>query len=82
VAGLPDARLGEVPVAAVEAEPDRPVPDPAELVALCRGRLTPYEVPAHIVVLGELPRTPSGKVSRVELLGLVRDRLGLKEEQR
>ncbi|MFG3293926.1 class I adenylate-forming enzyme family protein [Streptomyces sp. NPDC048179] len=82
VAGLPDARLGEVPVAAVEAEPARPAPDPAELVALCRGRLTPYEVPAHIVVLGALPRTPSGKVSRVELLGLVRDRLGLKEERR
>ncbi|MEU6539086.1 class I adenylate-forming enzyme family protein [Streptomyces sp. NPDC047000] len=82
VAGLPDPRLGEVPVAAVEAEPGRPAPDPGELAALCRGRLTPYEVPAHIVVLGALPRTPSGKVSRVELLGLVRDRLGQKEEHR
>ncbi|MFD9430079.1 class I adenylate-forming enzyme family protein [Streptomyces sp. NPDC060002] len=75
VAGLPDPRLGEVPVAAVEVEPDRPAPDAAELVAHCRDRLTPYEVPAHIVVLDALPRTPSSKVSRVELLELVRGRL-------
>ncbi|MFD3377459.1 MULTISPECIES: class I adenylate-forming enzyme family protein [unclassified Streptomyces] len=86
VAGLPDPRLGEVPVAAVEVEPGLPAPDPAELDALCRARLTPYEVPAHIVVLDVLPRTPSSKVSRVELLDLVRVRLDRqprpKEEQR
>ncbi|MFE6821015.1 class I adenylate-forming enzyme family protein [Streptomyces sp. NPDC057690] len=81
VAGLPDARLGEVPVAAVEVEPARPAPDAAELVAHCRGRLTPYEVPAHIVVLDALPRTPSSKVSRVELLDLVRAGL-TREDQR
>ncbi|MER6956308.1 fatty acid--CoA ligase family protein [Streptomyces sp. NPDC000618] len=86
VAGLPDARLGEVPVAAVEAAPGPAAPDVADLVALCRARLTPYEVPAHIVVLGALPRTPSSKVSRVELLDLVRARIArheqVEEEQR
>ena len=86
MAGLPDPRPGAVPVAGVEAEPARPAPDPAELVALCRAQLTPYEVPAHIVVLDALPRTPSSKVSRVELLALVRARLAqqerVKEEQR
>ncbi|MEV6486064.1 AMP-binding protein [Streptomyces sp. NPDC051576] len=75
VAGLPEPRLGEVPVAAVELEPGQPIPDTAELTALCRTHLMPYEVPAHIVVLDELPRTPSSKVSRVELLDLVRARL-------
>ncbi|MET7473828.1 AMP-binding protein [Streptomyces sp. NPDC005648] len=82
VAGLPDARLGQVPVAAVEIEPHRPAPDTAELVLLCRTRLMPYEVPAHLVVVDALPRTPSSKVSRVELLALVREHLGPKEEQR
>ncbi|QJT05278.1 AMP-binding protein [Streptomyces asoensis] len=81
VAGLPDARLGEVPVAAVEVEPARPAPDAAELVAHCRGRLTPYEVPAHIVVLDALPRTPSSKVSRVELLDLVRAGLTREDQE-
>ncbi|MFD9391080.1 class I adenylate-forming enzyme family protein [Streptomyces sp. NPDC060000] len=79
VVGLPDARLGEVPVAAVEAEPGQPAPDTAELVAHCRGRLTPYEVPAHIVLLDALPRTPSSKVGRMELLALVRGRLAQQE---
>nr|WP_240982161.1 fatty acid--CoA ligase family protein [Streptomyces sp. S3(2020)] len=86
VAGLPDTRLGEVPVAVVEAERRRPAPDLAELLALCRARLTPYEVPAHIVVVDALPRTPSSKVSRVELLDLVRARIAqqdrVKEDQR
>lgn len=75
VAGLPDARLGAVPVAAVEVEPGCTPPAVAELVALCRAQLMPYEVPAHIVVVDELPRTPSSKVSRVELLDIVRARL-------
>uniref|UniRef100_A0AAU2AD33 Acyl--CoA ligase n=1 Tax=Streptomyces sp. NBC_00093 TaxID=2975649 RepID=A0AAU2AD33_9ACTN len=86
VAGLPDPRLGEVPVAGVETEPGEVPPDTADLVALCRSRLTPYEVPAHIVVVDALPRTPSSKVSRVDLLELVRARLAqqqrVKEEQR
>ncbi|WP_327312145.1 class I adenylate-forming enzyme family protein [Streptomyces sp. NBC_01235] len=82
VAGLPDPRLGEVPVAAVVAEPGRTAPTTAELIELCRTRLTPYEVPSHIVVLDALPRTPSSKVSRVELLELVRARLALAEPER
>ncbi len=72
VAGLPDARLGHVPVAAVELRPGAAVPGTAELLACCREVLTPYEVPVHVAVVDELPRTPSSKVSRVELLDLVR----------
>jgi long-chain acyl-CoA synthetase len=75
VAGLPDERLGAVPVAAVEVEPGQPAPTIEELVALCRRELTPYEVPKHVLVVDELPRTPSTKVSRVDLLDLVRARL-------
>lgn len=78
VAGLPDERLGAVPVAAVELEPGADVVEAvlsAELTARCRAELTPYEVPAHIVVVNALPRTPSSKVSRVDLLELVRSRL-------
>jgi acyl-coenzyme A synthetase/AMP-(fatty) acid ligase len=72
VAGLPDERLGQVPVAAVEVRPGAEPPSPEELIGLCREHLTPYEVPAVVLVLDELPRTPSQKVSRVDLLELVR----------
>ncbi|MCU1599569.1 MAG: hypothetical protein JWO22_278 [Frankiales bacterium] len=75
VAGLPDERLGAVPVAAVELRAGAAIPLVEELLALCRAHLTPYEVPAHVVVLDQLPRTPSSKVSRVELLEAVQSRL-------
>lgn len=73
VAPLPDRRLGHVPVAGVEVHPGSPRPNSSELTALCREVLMPYEVPVHVVVLDELPRTPSSKVSRVELLELVEE---------
>lgn len=73
VAPFPDERLGHVPVAGVELVPGAPRPDPAELITLCRDFLMPYEVPVHVVVLDELPRTPSSKVSRVDLLDVVRE---------
>jgi acyl-coenzyme A synthetase/AMP-(fatty) acid ligase len=62
VVGVPDARLGAVPVAAVEL---RPGPEPvavADLAEHASAVLARYEVPAEIRVVAELPRTPSGKV--------------------
>lgn len=71
VTGRPDPRLGAVPVAGVELVDGAAGPSASELIAFCRARLLPYEVPAAVVVLPELPRTPSMKVSQVELLELV-----------
>jgi acyl-CoA synthetase (AMP-forming)/AMP-acid ligase II len=63
VIGVPDTRLGAVPVAAVELRPgsgdDVTADALAEHVA---GRLARYEVPARILVVAELPRTASQKV--------------------
>ncbi|MFE2985779.1 class I adenylate-forming enzyme family protein [Streptomyces sp. NPDC059262] len=79
VAALPHERLGHVPVAAVELKSGVSAPEIQELAACCREVLTPYEVPAHIVVVDELPRTPSSKVSRVDLLDVVRASLSVAE---
>jgi long-chain acyl-CoA synthetase len=70
VAPLPDRRLGQVPVAAVELEPGASVTS-EELRELCRTALTPYEVPLHVLVLDALPRGASLKVDRTALLALV-----------
>ncbi|MET7335420.1 fatty acid--CoA ligase family protein [Nonomuraea sp. NPDC005650] len=78
VAGLPDGRLGAVPVAAVELEPGTTVGEAAlvaDLIERCRAELTPYEVPAYVIVVEALPRTPSSKVSKMDLLDLVRARM-------
>jgi acyl-coenzyme A synthetase/AMP-(fatty) acid ligase len=72
VVGVPDSRLGAVPVAAVEL---RPGPEPvavADLAAHASAVLARYEVPAEIRIVDELPRTSSGKVDLVaarELFG-------------
>lgn len=71
VTGRPDPRLGAVPVAGVELVDGVSGPSASELIAFCRAQLLPYEVPAAVVILPELPRTPSMKISQVELLELV-----------
>ncbi|WP_051342751.1 class I adenylate-forming enzyme family protein [Pseudonocardia spinosispora] len=68
VVALPDERRGQVPVAAVEVRAGVSVPAPDELMRLCRDRLLPYEVPAQVRVVDRLPRTPSLKVSNVDLV--------------
>jgi acyl-coenzyme A synthetase/AMP-(fatty) acid ligase len=62
VVGVPDARLGAVPVAAVELEPGATAGE-AELLEHCRRNLTGYQVPVALRIVDALPRTPSLKVS-------------------
>jgi acyl-coenzyme A synthetase/AMP-(fatty) acid ligase len=68
VAGVPDERLGEVPVAWVR--PTRgSSPDPAVLRSYLHERLAPYQVPVAVhVVEGDFPRNEIGKVLRRELV--------------
>lgn len=63
VFGVPDARAGEVPVAAVLLDPDLPVAD-GELQQLVAAGLATYKQLRHVVVVADIPRLPSGKVLR------------------
>jgi acyl-coenzyme A synthetase/AMP-(fatty) acid ligase len=64
VAGVPDARLGEVPYAWV-------VPagrfDPEALEAWCRLRIAPYKIPVAFSAVEEIPRSEIGKILRSTL---------------
>ncbi|MBB3601927.1 acyl-coenzyme A synthetase/AMP-(fatty) acid ligase [Mycolicibacterium sp. BK556] len=73
VVGVPDARLGEVPFAAVEAIAGCPAPDPAELVGMVRDALPKHCVPVAVVVVDELPRNPSLKVALREVAAMYAD---------
>ncbi|MEU0513437.1 long-chain fatty acid--CoA ligase [Amycolatopsis sp. NPDC006125] len=66
VVGMPHERWGEVPKAFVVLRPGATV-DAAGLVAFCRDRLAKFKVPAEVRFLGQLPRTPSGKVLKRDL---------------
>lgn len=74
VAPVPDPRLGQIPVAAVELRRGTTA-DGEELRAHCRAALTPYEVPARVFVVDELPRGAALKVDRRRLLVML-DELG------
>jgi len=62
VVGRVDARLGAVPVAAVELRHEVAPATPADLLAHLTSRLAAYELPVEVRVLEALPRTESAKV--------------------
>ena len=64
VVGRPHPRHGEEPVAYVVAHPDL---DLAAVQAWLAERVAPYKQPAQIIVVDQLPRTPSGKLLRRHL---------------
>ncbi|HEY0638133.1 MAG TPA: class I adenylate-forming enzyme family protein, partial [Pseudonocardiaceae bacterium] len=68
VVGVPDERAGEAVVAFVVPVPGA-VTTPEELRAHCRAGLASYKTPSRVVLLDELPRTPTGKLSRRALRG-------------
>jgi long-chain acyl-CoA synthetase len=63
VFGLVDERAGEVPVAVVQLDPDRPVAA-EELRQLVADSLATYKHLHQVVVVDEIARLPSGKVLR------------------
>jgi long-chain acyl-CoA synthetase len=68
VVGVPDQRLGQVPVAVVVARDDPPTED--ELTGWCREHLEPYQVPRRYVYVDALPRNEVGKVHRPSAFAL------------
>lgn len=65
-----DARLGAVPVAAVELREGDPVTS-QDLLAYASATLARYELPAEIRIVDALPRTPSAKVDLVAVAALL-----------
>ncbi len=66
VVGAPDARLGEVGVAFVVPAPV-PSPNPTRSWRGAAPRMANYKVPRRVVIVAELPLTPSGKVVKYQL---------------
>ena len=72
VVGIPHERLGQVPVAVIETRLGAGQPDAAELQQLARDNLTPYQVPVSFKFTDKLPRTPSMKIIRAEVLEMAK----------
>jgi fatty-acyl-CoA synthase len=64
--GVPDEVLGEVGCYYVVLRPDHQVSE-EELREHCGRRVADYKLPRQIVVVDELPTTPSGKIAKATL---------------
>jgi long-chain acyl-CoA synthetase len=62
VIGIPDFRLGAIPVAAIESRNRDNPPTEAELEAFARSSLLAYQMPARFLIMPALPRNASMKV--------------------
>jgi acyl-coenzyme A synthetase/AMP-(fatty) acid ligase len=71
VVGVPDELLGEAVRAYVVVE-DGSTLSAATIIAACRGALESYKVPKEVVLLEELPKTPTGKIMKRSLVALPR----------
>ncbi|MEO8452704.1 MAG: long-chain fatty acid--CoA ligase [Gemmatimonadota bacterium] len=66
VIGIPSVKWGESPAAVVVAEAgSRPAEE--ELIAYCRTKMAAYKIPRRVAFVGQLPRTPTGKVQKQPL---------------
>lgn len=72
VVGVPDQRLGEVPVAALVLRPGMTPPDSATLRQFAREHLSAQQIPVSVVWLPQLPRTASLKLQTAALKQQVR----------
>ena len=73
VLGLPDARWGEVPVAALVRSPEaagQALSEPAVLAHL-QGQIARFKLPQRVLFVAELPKSALGKVQKPALKSLL-----------
>jgi fatty-acyl-CoA synthase len=73
VVGVPDREWGERVRAFVVARAGTgpTAPTPEELIAHCKARLAGPKVPRDVVLLAAMPRNPTGKILKRELVSMV-----------
>jgi fatty-acyl-CoA synthase len=81
VAGLPDAKYGEVVAAWVVPRPGESV-TPDELRHYCQGQIAYFKIPQYLMVVESLPRTVTGKIRKHVLKENAIGELGLSEAAR
>jgi acyl-CoA synthetase (AMP-forming)/AMP-acid ligase II len=66
VVGVPDEQFGKRLAAFIVAQPERDI-DPKAIREYLKGRVSRFEQPRDIHLVGSIPRNPAGKVLRREL---------------
>jgi acyl-CoA synthetase (AMP-forming)/AMP-acid ligase II len=63
VIGIPDLEWGEIVKAFIVLKKDEHVTE-AEIIKYCKGKIANYKIPKSIVILENLPKLGSGKISK------------------
>jgi len=63
VIGVPDEVRGQIAKAFVVLKPGGKV-TPEELIKHCKDKIATFKLPREVVIVNELPRTPTGKLLR------------------
>ena len=72
VFGVPDHILGQVPIAVVSLRENQKTTE-KEIIRFCQQNLPNYMVPAKVLIQGELPLNPTGKIDRNKVKNLLYD---------
>jgi len=67
IIGIPDEKWGEQVGAVIRLREGVAQPDPAELRAWCRERISAHKTPTHWFFIEAYPMTPSGKIQKFVL---------------
>jgi fatty-acyl-CoA synthase len=81
VAGLPDARYGEVVGAWVVLKAGATA-TPDDLQSYCQGQIAHFKIPKYVMIVESLPRTVTGKIRKQVLKENAISELGLAEAAR
>lgn len=66
VAGIPDEKYGEIVGAFIKLKKDTTLTQ-EEVQEFCRGQLSRYKIPKHVLFVEDFPKTASGKIQKYKL---------------
>jgi fatty-acyl-CoA synthase len=66
VAGIPDEKYGEIVGAFVKLRSGQKLTQ-EEVQEFCRGKISKYKIPKHVIFVDDFPKTASGKIQKYKL---------------
>ncbi len=81
MAGVPDAKYGEVVAAWVVPKSGASL-TPEDIKCYCRDQIAYFKVPQYVMIVDQLPRTVTGKIRKHVLKEQAIEELGLAEVAR
>ncbi|PSN55071.1 Acyl-CoA synthetase family member 2, partial [Blattella germanica] len=73
--GIEDERMGEEICAAIRTREGIDVTQ-SDISAFCKGKISHFKVPRHVLAVSDFPKTTSGKIQKFKLKEMLEQKLG------